>query len=370
MTNKTQSTDPSHIDDNKANQEFSGNIYIFHAFDIGDDIDLEKIDKSNKIKKQPLNLPNYFKNYHKPLQVELPHPHDTSSCISVKLSRFGAISLTYKIPFQETFEDLKETVNTIFDKYQEQSVSDANTLFKKIKKFTQQPKFFHQHTSYLLVQLNTNEQVKITSSELKERYGSSIASLVRFETEHLSEYQRNEILDNDIGYYRGDLLIIDKESAFVYDEEYEELLYLFEFANVQQLELHYFDRVLDQQLNIIYEGNVKPLQWRAYLPFIGTTLSGDRIGELGRLKVEISVITEQLQNSVKLAGEPYFSEIYNQLVENLDLPGWQKGIEKKLYIIKDIRTVYQTKIDNIREDLLTVAIILLIFVELVVAFFK
>ncbi|OGB96762.1 hypothetical protein A3F06_04000 [candidate division TM6 bacterium RIFCSPHIGHO2_12_FULL_36_22] len=351
-------------------KEFSGNIYIFHAFDIGDDIDLAKVENSTIIKKEPLNLPKYFKNYNQPLQVELPHPHETSYCISTKINNFGAISLTYKIPFQETFESLRGTINDIFDKYQEQSVSDASTLFKKLKRFITQPKFFHQHTSYLVIQLDTKGNHKITTSLLKEKYGSTIASLLRFETEHLSEFQKNEILKSDIGYYRGDLLIIDIESAFIYDEEYEEVLYLFEFANVQQLELHYFDRLLDQQLNIIYERKAKPLSWRFYLPFIGTNLSGDPVRALGRLKVDISVITELLENSVKLAGEPYFSEIYSTLVEKLDLSGWQEGIDRKLEIVKDIRTVYQNKIDNIREDLLTVAIIVLILVELIIAFFK
>ena len=350
-------------------QEFSGNIFIFHAFDIGDDIDIEGIEASKKIQKEPLNLPKYFKNYHQPLQVELPHPHDTSSCMGVKLNSFGSLSLTYKIPFQDSFTDLKETVDTLFDKYQEQSVSDAATLFKKIKKYIKQPKFFHQHTAYLLIQLDASND-SISTENLKKEYGSTIASLLRFETEHLSAYQRNEILENDIGYYRGDLLIVDIDAAFVYDEEYEELLYLFEFANVQQVELKYFDRVLDRQLNAIYERKVKPFHWQTYLPFIGTKLGGDPVGELGRLKVEISVITEQLENSIKLAGEPYFSEIYSKLVEKLDLVGWQNGIDRKLDIIKDIRTVYQSKIDHIREDLLTVAIIVLILVELIVAFLK
>ena len=41
---------------------------------------------------------------------------------------------------------------------------------------------------------------------------------------HLSEYQKNEILETAIGYYRGDLIIIDTEAAFVYDDEYEDTL--------------------------------------------------------------------------------------------------------------------------------------------------
>ena len=80
--------------------------------------------------------------------------------------------------------------------------------------------------------------------KLKEEFmGALLHRLLRFETESLSEYQKNEILESAIGYYRGDLIIIDTEAAFIYDDEYEEVLDLFEFANMQQLELQYFDRV-------------------------------------------------------------------------------------------------------------------------------
>lgn len=348
--------------------EFSGHIYIYQAFDIGDDIDLQAIEKNGKIKKLPLDVPKYFKNAHQPINVELPHPHATSSSVGVKIYNFGVISLTYKIPIHETLTDLRKSISDIQDKYQEQSVSDANTMFKKIKRFIAQPKFFHQNTSYMLIQIDSSDEIK--ANQLKEQYGFSIASLLRFEKTFLSEYQKNEIIESDIGYFRGDLLIIDSGVAFIYDKEYKEILYLFEYANVQQVELQYFDRQLDQQLNAIYERKVRPMKYRAYLPFIGTSLSGDLVGELGRLKVDISVITEQLENSIKLADEPYFSEIYSVLSKKLDLKTWHDAIEKKLDIILDIRTVYQSKIDNVREDLLTVAIIVLILVELIVAFFK
>ena len=95
-----------------------------------------------------------------------------------------------------------------------------------------------------------------------------LLSILRFETESLSEYQKNEILESAIGYYRGDLIIIDTEAAFIYDDEYEEILDLFEFANMQQLELQYFDRVLDQQLNVVYEREIKKLPFFHICPLL------------------------------------------------------------------------------------------------------
>jgi hypothetical protein len=344
--------------------KFSGNIFIFHAFDVGDDINFEQIKASGLVTVLPTVAPKYFKNYHIPLSIELPYPDNSPHCMSAKIHNFGAISLTYKIPFSDTLEQIRTNLDALDDQFKEQSIADIDTLYKKIKPFISKPYFFHTTSSYLIIQVDPDLN-SFDSVQLKEKFGTLIASSLRFETQSLSEYQKNEILESPIGYYRGDLIVIDTEAAFVYDAEYEEILDFFEFANIQQLELRYFDRILDQQLNLIYEDRVRKVPLTAYLPFIGIGSHGP-IDELGKLKVDISVITERLEGSIKLAGEPYYSELYAKLIDKLDLKGWQDTINKKLSIILDIRSVLQHKIDSIREDMLNVLIIILIFIELVV----
>jgi len=350
------------------NHIFTGNIYIFHAFDIADEIDLEDLKESQEIIQRPYTPPKYFKKYHIPLSIDLPHPHTTSKFESCKIHNFGAISLTYKIPFEDTLESIREQLPELYENYQEESIINANSVYKKIKRYTFKPKFYHTKSGYLIIQVDPQPEI-IDVKTLKEKYGGIIASMVRFETETLSEYQKNEILEDAIGYFRGDMIIIDPESAFVYDEEYEEILDLFEFANIQESELRYFDYVLDQQLNLTYEEKTKKLSWTAYLPFIRTPWRGP-VADLQKLRVDISVITERLESSIKVSGEAYFSELYSLLVEKLALKDWHHAINRKLAILSDIRSVYQHKIDAIREDLLSTLIIILIFIELVVGIFK
>ena len=137
-------------------------------------------------------------------------------------------------------------------------------------------RIFNLRKAYVLIQVDPDPAIDIIT--LKEEFGSTIASLLRFETESLSEYQKNEMLQAAIGYYCGDLIIIDTEAGFIYDDEYEEVLDLFEFANMQQLELQYFDRLLDQQMSVVYEREITRLPWRSYLPFIGALR--DPVGDL------------------------------------------------------------------------------------------
>lgn len=344
-------------------QHFTGNIFIFHAYDVGDDINLEEVKEKQLLTRRPLQLSKYFKNYHTPVEVELPHPHSSSRIFSTKLHGFGVITLSYKIPFSQSLEDLRQEISALDDEYNEQSVIDAGSLFSKIKTEIKQPKFFHLRKSYMVVQVDPEPSIDI--EVLKTSFGGTIASILRFETDTLSEYQKNEILDSAVGYYRGSLIVIDTEAAFTYEAEYEEILDLFEFANMQNLELQYFDRILAQQLNVVYERGMQRVPFQSFLPFMAG-LTSDPITALGKMKVDISVITERLENSIKLAGEEYFSDIFALLTEKLDIRNWQASIQRKLSIIFDLRSVYEKKVDNVREDLLSVLIIVLIFTELVV----
>lgn len=357
----------STVKDQKSSKIFSGNIYIFHAFDVGDDISLEKIERAAHIKKVPLALSKYFKSYHIPLGIELPERTKENYSVSCKIHNFGAVSLTYKIQFNDTLENLRRDINALGFQFHEQSTHDIKQVFGSIKDYITKAHFYQTRSSYTVVQIMPEPEISIPT--IKEQYGGTIVSILKFETQTMAEYQKNEILESAVGYFRGDLIIIDTHATFLYDAEYEELLDLFEFANIQHLELRYFDRVLDTQLNAIYEGRVgKKIPVSAYFPFIGV-FAPDPTAILGKLKADISVITERLEGSIKLAGDPYYSELYQLLSTKLDIPNWYLSINRKLDIIKDVQSVYQHKTDAIREHILSILVVILIFIEIIVGIF-
>ena len=273
------------------------------------------------------------------------------------------MSLVYKVPFSGTLTALRDRLNRLDEQYESQSTHDGNTLFRLIKPFVSQQKFFHHKTSYLVIHIDPQPDV-IDSAQFSKKYGPIVASALRFETTNISDYQIEDILQSTTGYYRQDLVIIDTEAAFVYDEECYELLDFFELALIQQLELQYFDKLLDTKLDDVYEHAIQPRSFYTYLPFVGTVY--DPLSELSKLKVDISVITERLDNSIKLAGEAYYSEIYRLLVKKFELDTWRSSVEKKLAIVRDVRSIYQHKINSIREDMLSVLIIVLIFIEVII----
>jgi hypothetical protein len=341
----------------------SGNIFIFQAFDVGEEMDLKDIAQRKLITPFQHPLPKYFKNYHIPLIIQPPQPEAHNHCEYAALHSFGAISLRYRIPFSTTLEKLRPFVIDTDNTYARSSLCHAEAIFNRLQSEIKQPKFFHGHNEYVLIQMNELPG-SLDLATVKQEYGYELASLIRFETENLSEHVRDEILSDAFSYYHKDLIIIDTQAAILCDDEYDEILDLFDFANVQHLELQVFDRMLDTKLNVAYEHDRKSPPLQAYLPFIGAIVS-DPVGELSRLKVDISVITDRLETSVKLAGEAYISQLYQVLSEKLDLNNWKESISRKLAIIHDIGSIYEHKLEVIREDLLTCSIIVLIMLELI-----
>ncbi len=354
-------------------QTFSGNILLFYAFDVGDDIDLELIKQKGLVSTCVVPLSAYFKNYHIPLAFRMPEDMpklpgntETASCISSKIHHFGVLSFCYRIPFNDTFEDLKVKIIGIKKNFDERAEIDAKYTFKNVFTAIKKPRFYSLKNSYFAVQVYPLKDQQ-SSEEFKEKYGSKIASLLRLEVYNLSDYQRDEILASSIGYYGQDLIVVDSAASFIYDDEYFEPLEFFESANIQKLELQYFDRVLDEKLNHFYAQQSYEVPLKAYVPLISQRIELP-VSRLAKLRVDISVVTERLENSIKMAGDEYYSKLYSMLVEKMSIREWRDSINRKLEIIKDLYTVYQDRLDTIHEELLTVVIIVLVALEAFLAF--
>lgn len=343
----------------------SGNLLFFYALDIGDVINLEVIKEKRMLNVVDVPLSPFFKNYHIPLPFVMPQDRDNNpdqaNCIYRKLYNFGVLSLCYRVPFEATFEDLKVnmiTTKKIFDKKSEE---EARQIFSIISPAIKEAKFVNLKNSYCTIQVKPLLN-KMTPDEFKETYGARIASLLKLETKGLSDYQMDEILSSTTGYYGQDLIIIDSDAAFIYDEEYFEPIEFIESANIEKLELQYFDKVLDLKLDTFYAQESYRLPLRAYIPLITEHLNLP-IFHLAKLKVDISVVTERLENCINLTGDAYFSKLYSMLVQKLLLREWRESINRKQEIIKDLYTVHQDRLDTLHDGILMLIIIIFMMLE-------
>lgn len=350
-----------YISQNEIRDSFHGNLYFLYSFDVGDDINLKEIyEKYSYSKTATEPQSNFFKSYHKPMILDTKNMGLSENVISVRIYNFGVISIRYKFKFHKSLETLREFVNLHDLECSKKSIEDARIIFNLLKDHIGHARFFHLNKTYAFVQIEPKENVNCFS--FKERFGNEISSVLRFETETLSHAKKTEILEGSIGYYRGDLLIIDYESALIYDNDYYDILDIFEFANMRNMELQYFDRTLDKKLNFVYERQPYKIPLKAYIPFYGM-FKFDPIGELAKLRVDISVISERLWSSIKFSNEPYYLEIYKLISKKLDFEGWQESINKKMEVIRSILETHDNRVSSIRYDIFNVLIVLLILIE-------
>jgi len=363
---------------------FAGDIIFFYAYDVGDDIDLELIKSLHLVPTYSTPLSVRFKNYHLPVSYHLrgqnlisegegydqfftgeavPQSVDDEADVATKpqcfvLSKihgFGVLSYCYRIPFKGSLGKLKKRLIELKNEYDQVADNYAYETFKKISPAIASPQFCNLKNDYFTVHISPQRST-ISSEKLMEAYGGDIASLLRLELNILSFYQQDMILRSRTGYYGDELMVIDSGGAFVYDDTCYDSMELFEFVTIQLLELQYFDRLLDRRLHTFYTYHLDNVKGR----------SATSIAELAQLRVDISVITERLENSIRMSGDEYYSEIYERLVKKLSIDRWREGVQRKLDIIRDLYEVQQTGQDLLFHKRWTLVIVALIALESVV----
>lgn len=376
------STDSKSLEKEKSSdQTLRGNILLFHAFDVGESIDTQAIKDKKLVPTSASVAFPHFKNYHVPLFVQPPNQYQSGQkaseldkgghrvdCIYARIHNFGAFSFCYKIPFRATLDTLKVKSIQIVSNYRKISQQDSSYLFEKVITATKKPNFFNLRSEYYAVQVNSLPE-KLDPENFKEKFGSQIASMLRLETENLSEFQKEDILDSVTGYYGKDMIIIDGEGAFIFDDEYYEAIEFFELANVQKLELQCFDKILDKELNFLHKNEKYKHSVMAYVPLVGSSLDF-LLARLVKLRLDVSVVSERLSNSIKMVGDTYYAKLYAMLVEKLRLGEWKGSISEKMNIINELYLVRKSRMDTVREEMLTIVIIILIAVEATIAFMK
>ncbi len=346
---------------------FSGNLYFFYSFDIGDDIDLKKVYNKHKFAQTGTFQSQFFRSHNKPLVFDLSKLLLSDYAVSARIYNFGVLSLRYQYSFNTSFEVVRKLINKCENECAKNSINDARVLFNFLREDIRVARFFHLSKSYCLIQVNPKENC--SAFTFKDKYGNEIVSVLRFENESLSSAKKNEILSDSLGYYHGDLLIIDSDSALMYDDDYFDILDIFEFGNIRHMELQYFDKALDKQLNFVYERQPYKIPRLAYIPLFGM-FRFDPMGELAKLRVDIAVVSERLWNSIKFSNDQYYLEIYEVISKKFDFDGWQESIDKKLGVIKDILEVHENRVSTIRYDVFNVLIVILIFIECTMAIFE
>lgn len=346
-------------------------ICLYRIFDIAEEINLGKVEellsttkptsrmKLSRVKSKSIHIPN------PPVTVELDReqrhidgrPYRIN--YSARVYDLGVISVIMRIslPPDCSYEQLHRLAVHLYHDDQLEALfgQRLEELSKTLREAMIKPGktgFVEEYTIYYFHNWNPDWDP---------------APLLLAETEPLSDRLRREVLVNSFTYGRDDLTVITWDSALVYDSTGSaDIPELLEFANSQLLELRYYDNLLSQEMDKMYGD----LQEAGAISRHRRSRHYRRImNRLMELIIDVSEITERIHNSIKLTEDVFYARVYSAALHIFRTRTWAESIERKIAIIQQNYSMLNSEIATQQSNILELAIVILIIMEIVLALF-
>jgi len=351
------------------------NIFAFRIFDVGAQIFLDEATKilekgktlspfglrkpkrSILIAERPLvtNLEPWVE------RIKNDNFEITSTC---KLWSFGTISvqLGLKIERPMSLEDLCDIGFFLENDgpFHEKIVTQVKHLMKIIEPATEKSELWNQYEDYLVFDFR---KVQDASGNLTDVFrGRDIAPLILGERPQKYANQVIQSIEKNIFQYTtSDIVIIHWSGAIIYDlDDAADIILTIEFALCSLLELRFYDDLLDSQLKTLY----KSIEQK------GPGFFSNPYQELSNAAaihyIDISELVDRVGNAFKILGDYYYATIFRFAIQRFYINDWRQSVDEKLNHLAEVSRLFQGEVDERRNLILTITIIILIALELAI----
>jgi hypothetical protein len=350
---------------------------VFHAyfiFDVADTIDLTKLVSiaGKSAERAPLRLratpsPGHIQFAVPPLAAPLPPINVGANVGSArsKIYDFGVVSVRFSFPYSGPWSGFADL--TIALRKDDALAGTARRILHDILADCA-PALDDPHEALLedyFIYTVENFAAPVLAADLLAGGAPALASLLMAETSDLGLEEQREVLRLHFGYFPDDLIVVQWDSAFVYDsrENAEVIEDILEFANSQLVEFRTYDARLDAELDAIYATDIShpqppgPLRRRA---------ADRRAEQLRYLLVDIRELADRASNALKIIGDAYYARIYRAIAARLSLDDWQRQVDSKLDSVGEVYRFLIDQAQTARSEFLELIVILLIAIEIVV----
>jgi len=215
-----------------------------------------------------------------------------------------------------------------------------------IKNFAINPEFFEDYSVYVTDRRDdTIDPVPLLISERAK----------------VSLQMHEEIIKNSLSYTPDDLAILSWDAALLCNPESPtDLIDLIEFANVQVLELRYYDRELTREMEKMYDD----------------IEHADRLSQFRRGRkyhaimakqmetyAEISEVIEKVNNLIKVTEDVYYARVYSTALKVLRSSLWSESVSRKIEVIQENYSMLSDEVRIQHSNFLEWVIITLIALE-------
>jgi hypothetical protein len=206
----------------------------------------------------------------------------------------------------------------------------------------------------------------MTADALADRL--DLIPLLSGEHRTLSEGAQRDLLRHRYSYYTDDMVVITWDRAFIYEPRGDaDVIDVLEVANAQLLEMRYYDELLDAELPRMYDlVEAARRRW----PLTGTRRFADLARSLYTLVAEVTELTEKVDNALQVTEDVYLARIYTAALDLFRVPTVSAAVDRKLSIIRDTYTALYDEASSGRSELLEIAVLVLIAVEIILAIIR
>lgn len=237
----------------------------------------------------------------------------------------------------------QEGVSDLFPGYLE---TLGEILRPHIKDFSLDPDFFEDYTVHVTDRLDDAiDPVVILTGERTK----------------ISPQMREEILKNTQSYTVEDRAILSWDAALLCNPEYPaDIIDLIEYANVQVLELRYYDRELTRQMEKMYDD----IALADRLPWFRRTRHYHGImADLMETNAEFSEIIEKIDNLIKVTEDVYYARVYATVLKVIRSNQWSESVSRKIEVIRENYSMLSDEVRIQHSHFLEWVIIVLIALE-------
>lgn len=355
-----------------------GGITVLRLFDVANAIDLARVERE-AVDATPMRIrlsrtkPKAVAFGQAPVDLSLGSARveaggaSLSADVTARIYDFGAMSLAFRFLVEDlSWSEYVQRANMAFDVLGSEAASWSESLERvlgQIGPALDRPTAERLEEDYLIATVRRFDRNLPGEAILSE---ADVPSLLSGETKPISASARAELLKHVFTYYRDDLVALTWDRAFIVEPGGDtDVADVLEVANAQLLELRYYDTLLDNELPRMYE---RVEQARA--AFGG--LSRRRYAQLARQiytrVAEVTEIAERIDNALIVTEDVYLARIYGAALELFRVRAWNAAVERKLAIMRDTYTALYDDAATVRAEVLEAAIVLLIVLEILLAF--
>jgi len=193
-----------------------------------------------------------------------------------------------------------------------------------------------------------------------------LVPLLTGDTRPLSQRARQDVLRHAYSYYKDDLVVISWSRALIVEPAGDtDVADILAVAHAQLLEFRYYNERLDAELPRMYDRIERA---RGAFSALARRRHASLARSLHSLLAEVTEVSERIENALVVTEDIYLAKVYDAALDQFRVRAWGVGVDHKLAIIRDTYTALYDEAATARAEYLEMAIVVLIVLEIVLAF--